>query len=68
MLKTDDLNTAYLKSEDSKLAYMCWVPYYASLSPRCWDARKFKQSKECQVSAVENFSHDHHLSDPKSST
>ena len=26
MLKTEDLKTAYLKSEDSKYAFMCWEP------------------------------------------
>ena len=24
MLKTEDLKTAYLESEDSKYAFMCW--------------------------------------------
>ena len=27
MLKTEDLKTACLKSEDSKYAFMCWEPH-----------------------------------------
>ena len=26
MLKTEDLKTPYLKSEDSKYAFICWEP------------------------------------------
>ena len=32
MLKTEDLKTAYLKSEDSKYAFMCWVPHLSMKS------------------------------------
>ena len=35
MLKTEDLKTAYLKSEDSKYAFMCWEPHISMIKCCC---------------------------------